>query len=375
MQNPFRIGERVAGEHFTDRAEEVDRILRAMRDPSRLLVYGPRRMGKSSAIEVASGEVRGEGGIVVRADLGGATGVPEVADRLLTSLARETRAGTAERIAEWVKALSLELTTDASGLPVLRLRLRSVEGDRLPGLVEVLDRLEALAAEGEDPVCIVLDEFQRLVNFGPERAAWELRDIMQGHRHVSYICAGSEEGVIEALTARDGPFHGAFERVYVGALPDEHFARWIDDRLRTSGIGGARRVGAATIRAAGPRTEDVLKLARQLWFQGVASGSLSPDDVDAAVQAIVRSNRGVFEKLWASLTPHYRNVLRAVAGEVPALTSQDARRRYDLKSGSAVSQAIEALLQRGLLARVDGKVGFDDPFFGAWVREESPPGL
>lgn len=375
MQNPFRIGERVAGEHFTDRAEEVNRILRAMRDPSRLLVYGPRRMGKSSAIEVASEQVRNEGGVVVRADLGGATGVAEVADRLLTSLAREARAGTAERITEWVKALSLELTTDASGLPVLRLRMRAGKGDRLPGLAEVLDRLEALGAESAHPVCIVLDEFQRLVDFGPERAAWELRDIMQGHHHVSYLCAGSEEGVIEALTARDGPFHGAFERLYLAALPEDHFAHWIDDRLCTSGIQGGEGVGAAAIRAAGPRTEDVLKLARQLWFQGVARGSLGPDDMDAAVAAIVRSDRGVFEKLWAELTPHQRNVLRAVGGGVQALTSQDARRRYDLKSGSAVSQAVETLVRRGLLTRAEREVGFDDPFFGAWVREESPPGL
>lgn len=51
MDNPFRIGERVSGEYFIDRAEEVKRIHRAMPDPSRLLVYGPRRMGKSSAIQ------------------------------------------------------------------------------------------------------------------------------------------------------------------------------------------------------------------------------------------------------------------------------------------------------------------------------------
>jgi len=51
MDKPFRIGERVSGESFTDRAEEVKRIHRAIRDPSRLLVCGPRRMGKSSAIQ------------------------------------------------------------------------------------------------------------------------------------------------------------------------------------------------------------------------------------------------------------------------------------------------------------------------------------
>lgn len=375
VQNPFRIGERVSGEHFTDRADEVARIVRAMRHPSRLLVYGPRRMGKSSAIEVARERVRADSGIVVRADLGGATSVAEVADRLLTSVAREVRQPE-PWLREWIAALSLELTADPSGAPVLRLRSHRTKGERLPGLGDVLDRLDVLAGEGDRPVCVVLDEFQRLVEFGPERAAWELRDVIQGHHRLSYVCAGSEEGVIEALTDRDGPFHGAFERLWMGPLPREHFARWIDDRLRGSGVEAPQGLGEAAIARAGPRTEDVLKLARQLWFRGAASGRLASEDFDRALEDIVRADRGLFEKLWSGLTPHQRNVLRAVAAEVEALTGADVRERYDLRSGSAVSQAVEAMVARGLLARTsEGRVVLDDPFFAAWVRSETPPGL
>jgi len=380
LDNPFRVGERVAGEHFTDRSDEVRRIHRAMRDPSRLLVYGPWRMGKSSAIRVAGERFRQEGGIAVRADLGGATGVTEVADRLLTSLAREAPPRDPTWLADWIRGLNLELTADAAGFPVLRLGIRPPEvrfsqGGPLHGLAQVLDRLDRLGSEGEAPVCVVLDEFQRLGHFGPDRAAWELRDLMQGHHHLSYVCAGSEEGVIEELTARDGPFHGAFERLYLAEMPRDHFARWIDDRLRSTGLRETAGVGTAAIERAGPRTEDVLKLARLIWFRGVARGWLEPGDVEAALSGIVRGDRGVFEKLWADLTPHQRNVIRAVAGGAEALTSSEVRRRYGLRSGSAVSQAVAALLRRGLLARASGVVVFDDPFFGAWVRKESPPGL
>jgi hypothetical protein len=90
---------------------------------------------------------------------------------------------------------------------------------------------------------------------------------------------------------------------------------------------------------------------------------------------IVRGDRGVFERLWDSLTPHQQNVLRAVAGGTRALTSAETRKRYGLLSGSAVSQALDALVARGLLARTEGATTFDDPFFCAWVRSESPPGL
>jgi len=380
LENPFRIGERVTGEFFTNRAREVKRIRRAMAEPSRLLVYGPRRMGKSSAIRVAADRVRRDGGIVVRADLGGATSTSEVADRLLTSLARTLPSDQDGWISEWVQALRLEFSTDALGFPVLRLGVQPPStgfGGRraLAGLSEVLHRMDRLGEQGPAPVCVVLDEFQRLTRLGGEEAAWELRDLVQGHHHLSYVCAGSEEGVIERLTSRDGAFHGAFERLYLAELPRDHFATWIDDRMASSGLGRAEGTGLTAIGLAGPRTEDVLKLARQIWFRASARGRIANNDVDRAMEELVRSDRGVFEKLWSGLTPHQQRVLRAVAVGVQTLTAQAVRERYQLRSSSAVSQAVEALARRGLLQKNGPELVFDDPFLRAWVEKELPPGL
>jgi hypothetical protein len=376
MENPFRIGERVTGEHFTDRADEVRIILRAMRDPARLLVYGPRRMGKSSAIEMASVEARRRGTLVIRADLARATSLREVADRLATSVAREVDEDDGATLRDWVRALNLELTVDASGAPVLRFRFdRSAPSpEELPAFEAVLDRVEAMAAAGR-PVCVVLDEFQRILGLGHERADWQLRDIMQGHHHLSYVCAGSDEGVIEHLTSKSGAFHGTFERLYVGALPADDFARWIDSRLEASGARKASGMGSAVIRLAGPRTEDVLKLARQVWSRAAARGHASEGDPESALEEVIRGDGGVFQQIWDGQTTHQRNVLRAVAAGQNALTSADVMRRFGLRSSSAVTQALNSLASKGLLMRRGGVTAFDDPFFRAWVVMKAPPGL
>ena len=53
--NPFRIDGVVTPPHFTNRAEEITRIRQALRSPpAKLLCYGPRRVGKTSTILVAS---------------------------------------------------------------------------------------------------------------------------------------------------------------------------------------------------------------------------------------------------------------------------------------------------------------------------------
>ena len=85
--NPFRIGEHVSGYHFADREEEVARIRDAMLSASSLLVYGPRRMGKSSTINNAADSARNARPkpIVVAADVATATNLYDVSARLLRS--------------------------------------------------------------------------------------------------------------------------------------------------------------------------------------------------------------------------------------------------------------------------------------------------
>ena len=51
INNPFKIHGIVEGEYFTDRTDELRLMVRSLTEPgNKLLVYGPRRMGKTSAI-------------------------------------------------------------------------------------------------------------------------------------------------------------------------------------------------------------------------------------------------------------------------------------------------------------------------------------
>src|SRR5690606_21113097 len=93
QQNPFRIGEHVSGYSFADREEEGARVRAAMLSASSLLVYGPRRMGKSSTIFNAAESARSSRPqpAVVPADVATATNLCGVSPRLLRSLYLEPR--------------------------------------------------------------------------------------------------------------------------------------------------------------------------------------------------------------------------------------------------------------------------------------------
>jgi Cdc6-like AAA superfamily ATPase len=368
--NPFRTGQRVTGEFFTDRAEEVARIVRAMRDPSRLLVYGPRRVGKSSAIAMAAERVRQDGGLVVEADLSTASTVTDVTNRLLTSLHRAGR-GPRPSLLDFLGSLRMRFDVDqASGTPSVALesRERASPPERQAGTLEsVLDRIDALASDTDAPVSVVLDEFQEVVSLGPDRADWWLRSVMQRHEHVSYVCAGSRKALIDRMIGKEGPFFGGFERIWVGPVDPGHLSRWIDSRMEGAGV-PALGCGRAVIAAVGPRLEDVMNLARQTYYIAAARGRYEPEDPGRALDEIVRADEAAFHALWDGLTALQQNVLRAVAAGEEALHAAATRGRYALGPSSSVTVAVRSLVDREIVVREARAVAFDNPFFRCWVR-------
>lgn len=371
--NPFRVAELVRGAYFTDRADEVRTTLRAMRERGRLLLWGPRRMGKSTVVDVAAQRLRRDGGIVVAADLATITTLTEAADRLLSAVSREAR--WTDRLAAWVKHLApvVTLAADAAGAPRLTIgfeaRPRRVESER-ELLERVLDRIDATAEEHEEPVVVVLDEFQRLSELGGEAAEWLLRNRIQAHRHTAYVCAGSKESLVREMLQPQRAFYDFFELLHVGAIDPEHLSRWIDDRLEGAGVTPSRGVGQRVIEAVGPRTQDVVLVARTLWFRTALAGRASLADVDAAVREIVAGEGPALRRTWEDLSAVQQRVVRALAAGAEQIHSTETRERFGLGASSSVASAVDALVGRGILEKEGEDVRFDSPFFREWIRSQ-----
>ena len=372
MPNPFRAGGFVEGPDFTDRAAEVTRIRAAMADPGSLLVFGPRRMGKSSAIERAAAHARRDGSIVASADFATATTLTDVSNRLLRSLAAELT-GPGERLLEFIRGVRPEISLQvdpATGLPVLSLsadvRTRPVE-DQRAAFESVLDRIEGLGAAHDRPVVLVFDEFQEILEIGGERADWFLRGIMQRHQHLSYVCAGSRESLIHRMLERDAAFYKHFELLHVGPIESDHMTTWIRDRMREHGVTATPDAVAAIVQRAGERTQDRVRLAREVFGNGLADGKVTNETVEDAIRDIVRSEAEVFSALWNTLSATHQNALRALASRPPQLYGAEVLSRFGLSSTAALASALASLRDRGVIVQSEHGPSFDNPFFEDWV--------
>ncbi len=376
------------GDDFTDRAVERRAIAQALQTPGgHLLVVGLRRIGKTSLLRAVQYDLQHQKkkAPVLYLDLWSATTIED----MTTRLAAEAATALGQSWGTLVTALAhqlqfkLEMSARSDGtlipIPTLSFREAPLHEQRTR-LVAALDTLEEQAKAHKVHLGVILDEFQEIERLGREAseapsvsAMRQVRAAIQQHRHVSYVFAGSDRALINALSdPKHGPMHNLARRYEIGPLPEDHFAAWIEDRFAQMGI-TARGCGRALIALAGPRTRDVRTLAETAAEVARPTGQLSPTALDVPLRRIVDERRPQYEASWKSLTALQQNCLRAVAAGEARLTTSAVLQRFSLGTTSRMAKTLTTLTGRDLLVHDGARYTCDDPFFRAWIIEAVLP--
>jgi hypothetical protein len=122
---------------------------------------------------------------------------------------------------------------------------------------------------------------------------------------------------------------------------------------------------------AGPRTRDVVQLAREVWFEHAQrGGSVDEAGVARSLDRLVEGQAALYAAIWRERTTAEQRVLRALVLEpAVALTGADALRRYRLGPKSTVQVTARRLVEAEYLVdTADGGLAFDDPFLRRWIE-------
>ena len=375
QENPFRISGTVHGKFFTDRDAELKRIRDALREPShKLLLYGPRRIGKTSTLVNAVAAVNASKGFAFMADLSTVTTIADMANKVMTGAS----AVLGRSATRWIRDLAgklqfaIKMTPDpvtGAILPSLDVTARDApREDQQRALEGVLDSLDSLAAQRGVTLGLVFDEFQEIGRLGGDSVEWHLRGVMQRHQHLSYVAAGSKPSLLTAMVGKGRAFYQLFTPMHSRPIERHHLAEWIDARMESCGLvpDGA---GATCVAWAGPRTRDIVRLARKCVDRARTKGHVGTDAVMAAFLEIIDEDADFFQASWAALTSQQQNLLRAVAGAEQGLTSKDVRARFGLDASGTVTNALTAFVGKDRLVRTayGSKYAFDNPYERGWV--------
>ncbi|MFP5218109.1 MAG: AAA family ATPase [Actinomycetes bacterium] len=368
--NPFRFEGPIDPADLIGRETEVELLVRHALDRRIVSVAAPRRYGKTSLLRAAGARLEHEHGFVVaHVDLLGLAGPEDFAARFGSAWRRAT-AG--------VKPLKRQLEQVAGGLSELGVTLLGSgltvrRRDRAPdSALAVVHALLDLPGEAQEPVLVVLDEFQAL------HAAWPQGEgVLRSHTQspqqtgrVAWAFAGSEPSLLAAAFEDSGrAYYQQALRVPMRRLPDPELARGIAERFESTG----RAVGAALgplIELAAGHPQRAMLLAH-LLHEVVPNGAEATDRHWA--RALDTARRLVHDEctaVWESLTPPQRAALRAVhvSGSPTAAGAGHTVSRASRQSAGAV------LVRRGLV-ELDERPGprggrryrLVDPMLGDWL--------
>lgn len=362
-ENPFKISGIVTGKYFIDRADELRAVAETMQGRGeKMLIYGERRMGKSSILLNAAAKFRKEKGQVVYADISPATSVTDVANIILRAFNKET--GGRVNWMDVLRLIKVGFKISPEGTPSLDLSLKNKsEQEQLAHLTDVLDSMDAYAAQKK--LTLIVDEFQKMVEFGAEEAEWQLRSAIQRHEHLNHIYAGSQTRIIDQMLMKDRAFFRFFEILSVGSIDEAFMAEWIEGRFEHA-FGKAYAAGSACTRLAGPRTRDIVKLARKTFVLAQRSRKVKGLAADAMEQLVLEED-DFLRPQWDHLSNVQKDILKAVACDVKAISSKETIERFGLPSSSNLAYHLRELVKSNVLEKSPDGYGFDNPFFKHWV--------
>ena len=368
MENPFRYGCVVSGDHFCERAKAEKDIRGFVKSGQNVFVQGERRMGKTSLVKKAVAGIRGER--LVYIDLYCIGSQADLCRRVTEGVGRANASMPfLKRVMAFASRLRPTLAFDANdGSP--KISLDALAAEEPASLDIVMTMLEKIAADGK--TCIVFDEFQDILRLREsERVLAELRGRIQFQEDVPYLFLGSvRHEMWRIFTDSKSPFFKSAAAYDVGEIDVEDFTRFLLSRFQKGRRRISRAMAQKVIETACGVSGDVQELCAALWDVTGNGEEVSENDLPKALDVVFMRERKGFERAVSVLTPMQFKVLQGLAAYSDLkVYGADFLRRIGVTNAGAVKKALARLEEHDLVYASGGKYKFTDSFFRQWVLQ------
>ncbi len=376
--NPFTFGDLALDDAFTDREAEVRELASDMRNGQNVLVYAPRRYGKSSLVLRAAQTALASRALVGYCDL---MKTP-TKERFAAALAKTVYTDIAspmgqafERAADLFRGLRIAPTMEVDPSDG-SLRFSFQPGRRKSDIDETIERLlellGELAAERKRPVVIIFDEFQEIVSLDPQFPNL-MRAVFQTQPEVSHVYLGSKRHILERIfNDQNEPFWRSAKQLEIGMIAPAAFAPFIRDRFIASGKGITAEALERLLAQSGGHPYGTQELAYFVWELIPPGTVASIAELDTAIVRVLRSENNHFAQIWDEAPHAQRLVLLALAREPTASPYRaDYHLRHELPGNPTLQTALNGLVKKELAGRdAAGDLTVIEPFLAAWLARE-----
>ncbi len=378
--NPFRFGGLALDEAFANREAEVQELKFDVLNGQDVVIFAPRRYGKSSLVWKAMQQLVGHEVRVAYVNLMTAPTKAKLAEKLAATIYEHVASpGARARERALAPFRGLRISPRVTVNPENGAYHFSFGVDHSPTDIEAtLERLlelpAELAADEDRRVALIFDEFQEVETIDPGLPKL-MRSVFEQQPEVAHVYLGSRRHMMERLfNDRNEPFWRSAKKVELELIEPERFEGFIRDRFRATNKEAGEEVVAALLDRTGGHPYATQELCYFLWEQTPFDGAARLEDVDAALAAVLRSENAHFQVRWESAAVAQKLVLQALAREPGRPLTGAYRARHDLPGPSTVQTALDVLRDGELITRESrGSYRISEPFLDQWILALDEP--
>ena len=373
--NPFRYGSLALDDAFADREAEVQELKFDALNGQDVVIFAPRRYGKSSLVWKTMQQLIAEGVLVAYVNLMTTPTKEKLAEKLAAAI-YENVASPLERAKDAAIGVfsGLRITPRIDVSPADGSYSFSFGVDRSSTDIDAtLERLLELPAElsaGKDRrVAVIFDEFQEIGSIDPKLPKL-MRTIFEQQPEVCRIYLGSRRHLMERLfNDENEPFWRSAKKVELGLIEPQKFRPFISKRFKQSRKQAGKQVVDELLARTMGHPYATQELCYFLWEQTPFDGAATEAELAAALQAVLRSEDAHFQLRWDEASSAQRLLLQALAADPGRPLTSGYRHRHELPSTATVQSALRALVERELVTRGAGRdYRISEPFFAEWIR-------
>lgn len=373
--NPFRFGALALDESFADREGERDELSSDIRNGQDVVVFAPRRFGKSSLAWSAAQAAAADGVLVAQVDLMTTPTKERLAAALAESIYTQI-ASILERVRERALAPFRELRIQptvtvepANGSFSFAFRAEHGSSDIDATLERLLQLPAELGGARGRRTALIMDEFQEIVEIDAGLPNL-LRAVFQPQPEVAHVYLGSKRHVMTRIFSdKNEPFWRSAKSIELDLIEREPFGRFIAARFKATG----RAIGGEALDELLARTDGhpyaTQELCYFLWEQTGEGEEASVEQLQQALTAVLRSEHAHFSLLWEDASTAQKLVLQALAREPGRPFKADYRARHALPPATNVQRALRSLEQREIVKGAGGAYRIVEPFLAEWLRD------
>ena len=363
MKNPFIYGTIVTGKYFVDREEEINGIMNDLLSGQHIILYSPRKMGKSSLIEEMFRRInRGGKAIAIRINLQSVITKEDFAKLLIAEVIRKAYSSFEKAINEikkFFEKISVRIIIEGDKIAV-----EPLFRDKKELLEEALEFLDKKGKKKR--LIIAFDEFQEIEKSDGLEIEKLMRAIMEKQRNVSYLFAGSEKHLISLIFENEErPFYRFGKMVKLGPIKREDLEKFIVEKFKETGKKISKSATNFILDFSEGIPFYVQAICHEAWN---LAENIDLKVVKKAMDNLISSFSPGFEIIWRNVRSEYQRRLLIIMAIEDKNFKPNTKfiEEHDLKSFAHIRKAIITLEKMGIIH--ENRIA--DFFFREWIKRE-----